>query len=197
MVEAHARWLVASSAIALVAVASLAFLPPRARWRFAPMPDGWRLLFAVLLATQSGHVLEHTAQMVQLHILGLGGPQARGIVGALDLEWTHFAWSLWVLCASALLLRRFPHSRWLVLAVALGVWHELEHVVIMSTFLATGVVGTPGLLAAGGALGGGLPISRPDLHFLYNAMITIPLILAFRAETLRRARRATLAWRTA
>ncbi|OLC57055.1 MAG: hypothetical protein AUH85_04345 [Chloroflexi bacterium 13_1_40CM_4_68_4] len=184
MVEAHARWLVASSAIALVAVASLAFLPPRARWRFAPMPDGWRLLFAVLLATQSGHVLEHTAQMVQLHILGLGGPQARGIVGALDLEWTHFAWSLWVLCASALLLRRFPHSRWLVLAVALGVWHELEHVVIMSTFLATGVVGTPGF-------------SRPELHFLYNAMITIPLILAFRAETLRRARRATLAWRTA
>ncbi len=194
MIEAHARWLVASSAIALVAVAFLAFLPPRPERRSAAMPDRWRLLFVLLLASQCAHVLEHTAQMVQLHVMGLPAAQSRGIVGALDLEWVHFGWSLWVLIASAVLLRRFPRARWLALAVALGVWHELEHTSIMSTFLATGVVGTPGLLAAGGALWGGLPIRRPDLHFLYNAMISIPLLLAFRAEIARRVPRRALVW---
>jgi hypothetical protein len=37
----------------------------------------------------------------------------------------------------------------------------------------------PGLLAQGGAIAGGLPISRPDLHFLYNLVETVPLILGF------------------
>jgi hypothetical protein len=57
--------------------------------------------------------------------------------------------------------------------------HELEHAYIMGAFLTTGVVGTPGLLSSGGALAGGLPLARPDLHFLYNLAETAPLLLAF------------------
>ena len=49
----------------------------------------------------------------------------------------------------------------------------------MADYLSTGLAGTPGLLAAGGSLAGGLPVSRPDLHFLYNLAETTPLILAF------------------
>ncbi len=194
MIEAHARWLVASSAITLFAVALLTFLPSRRERHGSAGRDPWRTLFAVLLATQAGHVVEHVAQVVQLHVLRLPTSEARGIVGALDLEWVHFVWSVSILAASAVLLWRYPHDRWLLLAVVLSVWHELEHTVIMSTYLATGVAGTPGLLAAGGAIAGGLAIPRPDLHFLYNAMITIPLLLAFRAETLRRARPPALSW---
>ncbi len=192
MIEAHARWLVSSSAIALVGVALLAFLPPRQERRDTAARDLWRVFFAVLLATQAGHVLEHVAQIVQLHVLGLPAREARGIVGALDLEWVHFAWSLWILAAVVPLLRRFSRARWLALAAELAIWHAFEHVAITSVYVATGVVGTPGLLAAGGAIAGGLPIPRADLHFVYNAMITIALLLAFRAETLRR--RPALAW---
>jgi hypothetical protein len=136
-------------------------------------------LFYALVVTQTGHLLEHVAQMVQLHALGLTGAAARGVFGALDLEWVHFVWNTWVIAAVAVLLLRFGANRWLWLAALLAGWHEAEHVYILSVYLATGVAGAPGLLAHGGALGGGLPLSRPDLHFLYNLAETLPLLLGF------------------
>jgi hypothetical protein len=51
--------------------------------------------------------------------------------------------------------------------------------VVRKSALQTGVAGLPGLLAQGGAVVGGLPISRPDLHFLYNLIETVPLVLGF------------------
>jgi hypothetical protein len=42
--------------------------------------------------------------MVQLHVLGLTGPDARGIFGTLDIEWVHFLWNTWVLVAVAVLV---------------------------------------------------------------------------------------------
>lgn len=117
--------------------------------------------------------------MVQIHILGLSGASARGIFGALDIEWVHFVWNTWVLLALVLLLWRYPRNRWLWVTVVLAGWHELEHIVIMIRFLTTGQAGTPGLLALGGLLGGGLPLSRPDLHFFYNMVETVPLLAAF------------------
>ena len=196
MVDAQARWLIAASAIAIVAVVSLLVLPERARdpRRGLNLTEGSRFLFTAVLAFQLGHVGEHTAQMIQLHVLDLPASQARGLIGVLDIEWVHFLWSTAVLIATIVLARRLPQNRWLLLALILATWHELEHVTLMATYLRTGVSGTAGLLASGGLIGGGLPISRPDLHFLYNSMLTIPLFLAFRAEVLRRAP-ATLALR--
>ena len=189
MIVADARWLIATSAIAIVAVVSLLVLPERPAdpRRGVLLVEPWRSLFAALLAFQLGHVGEHVAQMLQLHVLGLPATQARGVLGTLDVEWVHFLWSSAVLVATALLVRRLPHNRWLLLTLALSIWHELEHVTMLATYLRTGVSGSPGLLAAGGLIGGGLPLLRPDLHFLYNAMLTVPLFLAFRAEVLRRA----------
>ena len=189
MVDAQARWLIAASAIAIVAVVSLLVLPERTRdpRRGLNLTEGWRFFFTAVLAFQLGHVGEHTAQMIQLHVLDLPASQARGLIGVLDIEWVHFLWSTAVLIATIVLARRLPQNRWLLLALILATWHELEHVTLMATYLRTGVSGTAGLLASGGLIGGGLPISRPDLHFLYNSKLTIPLFLAFRAEVLRRA----------
>jgi hypothetical protein len=50
----------------------------------------WLALFYVLVVTQTGHVFEHVVQMVQIHVLGLTGASARGVFGALDIEWVHF-----------------------------------------------------------------------------------------------------------
>jgi hypothetical protein len=139
----------------------------------------WLALFYVLVVTQIGHFLEHVAQMVQIHLLGLSGPSARGVFGALDIELVHFAWNSWVILAVLVLLLRFGGNRWLWLTALLAGWHELEHAYIVSVYLATGLAGTPGLLAHGGAVGGGLPLSRPDLHFVYNLVETCPLVAAF------------------
>ncbi len=139
----------------------------------------WLALFYVLVITQGGHVVEHIAQMIQIHILGLRGPAARGIFGALDIEWVHFLWNSWVLVAVGLLVWRFPRNPWLWVTFLLAGWHELEHIAIMTKFLRTGQEGTPGLLASGGLIGGGLPLRRPDLHFVYNIVETTPLVVAF------------------
>ncbi len=50
----------------------------------------WLAFFFVLLIAQSVHFTEHIAQMIQIHLLGLSGMQAHGIIGMLDLEWVHF-----------------------------------------------------------------------------------------------------------
>ena len=151
--------------------------------------DVWLALFYVLTATQGGHLLEHVAQMVQIHALGLRGPDAHGIVGVLDLELVHLTWNTWVMGAVLALLWRYRSNRWLWVTALFATWHELEHVAIMSVYLSSGVVGSPGLLATGGAIGGGLLVSRPDLHFVYNLAETTPLVLAFRSEVLRALRR--------
>jgi hypothetical protein len=139
----------------------------------------WLALFYVLVVTQGGHFLEHVVQVTQIHILGLTGAEARGIFGALDIEWVHFAWNTWVIIAVFLLVRRFRSNPWLWVTLILAAWHEVEHAYIMSVYLATGRAGTPGLLAEGGAVNGGLPLIRPDLHFLYNLIETAPLVMAF------------------
>ena len=140
---------------------------------------GWLSLFYAAVVTQGGHCLEHVAQMIQIHVLGLDGANARGIFGVLDIEVVHFLWNSWVIVAVGLLVTRFPDNPWLWLTAVLAGWHEIEHAWIFSVYLTTGVSGTPGLLSQGGALLGGLPISRPDLHFLYNVIESIPLVVAF------------------
>ncbi|MDQ4045611.1 MAG: hypothetical protein M3173_09225, partial [Chloroflexota bacterium] len=140
---------------------------------------GWLALFYVLAVTQTGHLFEHVAQMAQIHLLDRTGPDARGVFGALDIEWVHVIWNTWVLLAGGLLLRRFGSNRWLWTTVTFAVWHEIEHLYIMSIYLDTGMAGTPGLLAEGGRIGGGIGLTRPDLHFVYNLIETTPLIVAF------------------
>jgi len=140
---------------------------------------GWLAFFFILVVTQGVHFLEHVAQMVQIHLLGLSGLQARGIFGMLDIEWVHFIWNSWVLICTVLLVFLFRKNPWLWVLLVISLWHEIEHVYIMSVFLRTGHPGAPGLLAAGGAIGGGLPLSRPDLHFFYNLFEEVVLIIAY------------------
>jgi hypothetical protein len=153
-------------------------------WRAA---DGWMALFLVLALTQSGHVGEHVVQIFQLRVLGLAGEHAHGVFGALDIEWVHFAWNSWIVLAVAILLIRFRNNPWLWVTALLAGWHLFEHLVLIATYLATGVEGTPGLLARGGLLGGGLGIARPELHLIYNLAETLPLLTGLGWEFSRRS----------
>ncbi len=148
-----------------------------ARWNFRRQ-HGLVLLY-VLIVTQTGHFLEHVAQMIQIHVLGLQGAQAQGVFGMLNIEWVHFLWNTWVLIAAVVLLVRYRGNAWLWFTTLFAAWHALEHAYIVWIYLRTGVAGTPGLLSLGGAIQGGLPITRPDLHFLYNLIETAPLVVAF------------------
>lgn len=145
----------------------------------------WIALFAVLVLAQTAHLFEHVAQMVQLHVLAHTGASARGIVGQLDIEWVHFLWNAGVVVALAILLVQFGANRWLIVATAFASWHLVEHDVIMQAFLATGIPGSPGLLSTGGLILGGLPLARPDLHFVYNLIEASLIALAFVSQLRR------------
>jgi hypothetical protein len=136
-------------------------------------------VFTFLVLAQTAHLLEHVAQIVQIHVLSLSGPDTRGIVGQLDIEWVHFIWNAGVVVALVALLVHDRSNRWLVFAAAFASWHLVEHDFIMRTFLETGIPGSPGLLASGGLISGGLPLSRPDLHFLYNLVETVAIVIAY------------------
>lgn len=141
----------------------------------------WLAFFFVLLIAQSVHFTEHIAQMIQIHLLGLSGMQAHGIIGMLDLEWVHFIFDAgWVpICVYTLLFVYRKSNPWLWVLAVIATWHALEHVAIMSVYLRTGIVGSPGLLAHGGAIAGGLPLIRPDLHFLYNLIEEALILIAY------------------
>lgn len=145
--------------------------------RVQRLADGWMAFYLALVLSQVGHVGEHVVQVTQLRLLGLGGEHAHGVFGALDIEWVHFAWNSWILVAVVLLLVRFRTNAWLWVTLPLAAWHLGEHVVLIAAYVATGTAGTPGLLATGGLLAGGLPVARPELHFAYNLAETIPLVI--------------------
>jgi hypothetical protein len=138
-----------------------------------------------LVVVELAHLGEHLAQMTQIHLLGRTGTHARGIFGALDIEWVHFGWNTAILIAVLVLLRRFPANSWLWLAASVAVWHQIEHFVILLRYVGSGVPGDPGLLSEGGSIAGGLPFARPDVHFIYNLIETIPLVVAFLAQRRR------------
>jgi hypothetical protein len=146
----------------------------------------WLALLGFLAISQTAHLFEHVAQMVQIHVLHLVGANAQGIVGQLNIEWVHFIWNAIVLVTLLVLLPHFRTNPWLIAVTPLAAWHFVEHSVMIATYMQTGVPGTPGLLSSGGLLFGGLPIARPDLHFVYNLVETIPLLAAWIVE-LRRA----------
>ena len=141
----------------------------------------WLAFFFVLLIAQSVHFTEHIAQMIQIHLLGLSGMQAHGIIGMLDLEWVHFIFdAVWLpLCVYILLFVYHKSNPWLWVLGVIVTWHAFEHVVIMSYYLRTGIVGSPGLLAHGGIIAGGLALIRPDLHFLYNLIEETLILIAY------------------
>jgi hypothetical protein len=139
-------------------------------------------LLGFLAVSQTAHLFEHVAQMVQIHVLHLSGANAQGIVSQLNIEWVHFVWNALVLVTLLALRPHFRTNPWLIAVTPLAAWHFAEHSVMIATYLRTGLSGTPGLLSSGGLLFGGLPIARPDLHFLYNLVETAPLLVAWLVE---------------
>src|SRR5436190_18946014 len=140
--------------------------------------SGLALMFTLVVA-QTLHFVEHVTVEVQRYLLNV---PATGIISPLNTEWVHFLWTSWVLAFSVFLVFFFPTNMWLLRLVLFSIWHEIEHIVIMSAYLRTGIAGSPGLLAQGGAIRGGLPIVRPDLHSIYVLIQEALLLLAYHHE---------------
>lgn len=137
------------------------------------------VLYFIFVAIQSIHMTEHVAQMVQIHLLGRSFANSHGLFGdALDNEWLHFSFdSLWIPGWTIYLIYK-RRCIWMIAMFPLVLLHCAEHIVIMDYYLRTGISGNAGIMAIGGLIGS--PLSRPDLHLLYNAIEETCMVLGFR-----------------
>lgn len=125
----------------------------------------------IFLAVVVFHFVEHIAQMVQLYALHWLRPECLGILGLwfpwlIHSELLHLAYAVYMLGG----LYWFDlKNRYWVCARYLQSFHLTEHVILMAQLLL--------LLERTGI--GGLWFPRIELHFVYNLMVFVPMMMGF------------------
>jgi len=146
---------------------------------------GFFAFFMAFVLLQLGHLSEHTVQISQLIATGGILAKSHGIFGQLDLETVHVVWDSAVWTGLAITLYKFSHNRWLYVAFFFASAHEVEHLYLYyiynfdHAFYLSG--GFSGVLGNGGVIGS--PLLRPYLHFFYNFLVVVPMLIAFVRQT--------------
>ncbi|HUP02063.1 MAG TPA: cyclic nucleotide-binding domain-containing protein [Gemmatimonadota bacterium] len=149
---------------------------------------GFYALLFTFTSLQLGHMGEHTAQVVQLLVHEGDARQASGVFGRLDLELVHFVWDtgVWLGILGCIYFLGF-RNKWMLISLVAASLHEVEHMFLIYLnkvdldFYDAG--GLAGVMAKSGLIGS--PFSRQYLHFLYNALVVVPLVIAFWDESKR------------
>lgn len=132
---------------------------------------------------------------------------AHGVFGALNTELVHFVWDGLILIACIVLRIHFRKVKnvWLTLAVVAAAIHQVEHIYLYGVsifanpyYLHGGMLlginvksGAAGILAHNGLVGSAIPAinailpGRINIHFIYNVLVFIPMVLAFRLQVRR------------
>ena len=135
-------------------------------------------LFMLIVA---GHWVEHLTQIYQIYILGWLPKEAGGVLGLWfptlnSSEVLHFTYNLLLLGVILLLRPGFSgrSRKWWNGALIAQIWHFFEHVLLQVQWL-TGVY----LFGAAQQISiGQLWFPRPELHFVYNLIVFVPLVIA-------------------
>jgi hypothetical protein len=139
------------------------------------------LLFGALTAVQLGHFGEHIAQVVQLVLTHGNLKQSRGLLSRFDQETVHLTWNVGVLLLTCLLALRYKHNPWLWISFGVAGFHTVEHLYLYSIYTTDLIYyqrgGINGIFGMGGIVGSSL--TRPYLHFMYNAIEVSTLLIAF------------------
>jgi hypothetical protein len=155
-----------------------------AAWKYEHY--GFWAIFGVAVLLQIGHMGEHTVQVTQLLLYHGKLAQSHGVFGQLDFETVHFVWdsAIWVLLC-IVLLRFARGNRWLWIAFAAASVHEVEHLYLFWVYTIDPWFyfhgGLEGIMGNGGLIGS--PVARPYLHFAYNFLVVVPMVLAFLDQT--------------
>jgi hypothetical protein len=142
-----------------------------------------------VVVVQSVHMFEHVLQLIQVMVWHVPDDDALGLLGYVfqlqgTEEWLHLFFnlalltSLWIMlgpirAASPSLVPRWAYLVYIIGAVGLETWHEVEHLVIISRVLLNNGCPCPGIGDA--ALG----VTDTVLHFIYNAVVTSAMLVPF------------------
>lgn len=149
--------------------------------RFKYARDAVYACFGLVVLLQLLHMVEHTVQVGQL-VATMGDlSRSHGIIGALDFELTHFVadGTLWITLGLFTVIFR-GRNPWLWVAFAAASLHQIEHFYLFWLHLSdnafylsggfAGIMGTNGLI--------GSPLDRPYLHYTYNLIVLVPMLIA-------------------
>jgi hypothetical protein len=137
------------------------------------------VILTVTVAVQSFHMLEHIVQVIQKFVLEF--PVAHGIIGAsLDFEPVHFVFNVVYLALVTLVWISFTKTPIRNMRLIYGLvtfvllfqsWHFIEHAVKLDQHFVDGCISCPGIL--------GYYFNVILLHFTYNAIVYVPLLVMF------------------
>ncbi|MEO3977610.1 hypothetical protein AAFN69_27585 [Streptomyces sp. CAU 1734] len=140
-----------------------------------------RTALRVFLFIVIAHWAEHLTQAVQIYVLGWPTPEARGVLGVpfpwlVTSEWMHYGYALLMLTGFLLLMPGFTgrSGTWWKATLGVQVWHHFEHLLLL-------VQAVSGAFIAGKAVPTSivqLIAPRVELHLFYNALVTIPMVIA-------------------
>lgn len=136
----------------------------------------WIYAFIVIM-----HWIEHLVQAFQIFVMGWARPEAKGFLGLyfpalVASEALHFGYAVFML-AGLFLFRPGFFGRsmvWWNITLIIQGWHFVEHALLQYQAIA-------GTYLFGGAVPTSLLqiwIPRVELHLIYNAAVTLPMIVA-------------------
>lgn len=138
--------------------------------------------FGLMVLLQCLHMVEHSTQIAQLAITGGTLADSHGVIGQLDFETVHFVAdsALWIgLGLLAIIFR--GRNVWLLVAFVAASLHEIEHLYLFWMYVTDHTMylsgGAAGILGHYGLIG--TPLDRPYLHYTYNFVVFVPLLIAF------------------
>jgi hypothetical protein len=172
----HAQLWVGGLAFALPLIPVVAM---EARWKQARY--GVFAAFALLVLLQLTHMGEHAMQVGQLYVHRGDLAQSHGVFGQLDFELVHFVTDTMLWISLGLLVVVFRgRNPWLWVAFAAASLHQIEHFYLFWMYQAHGAFyaqgGFAGIMGENGLIGS--PLDRPYLHFSYNLIVVVPMVIA-------------------
>jgi hypothetical protein len=132
-----------------------------------------RRLFPIVVLVMAAHEAEHVAQVTQQNALENSCPvHCRGALGFIfDIEWVHFAYNTTILIALAA-FAYFLRNKWLIAALAVQSYHEIEHIVRLDQWFASGhKAPQPGIIGA--------HVDLIQLHAALNTIVFVLVLVAF------------------
>ncbi|MEO3762070.1 hypothetical protein [Streptomyces sp. B8F3] len=143
--------------------------------------SGHKAALGVFVFIVLAHWAEHVVQAIQIYIYNRPVPDARGVLGMpfpwlVTSEWMHYGYALIMLVGFLLLRPGFTGSSriWWNLTLGIQVWHHFEHLILLlqaqtDSYLAGRSAPTSIIQ---------LLIPRVELHLFYNALVTLPMVVA-------------------
>jgi hypothetical protein len=127
------------------------------------------------------HWAEHFVQAFQIYALGWSLPEARGVLGVpfpllIKSEALHYLYALVMLVSFWVLRKGFVGRSymWWMVAFWIQFWHHIEHALLQGqAILGQNLFGSPVPMSLAQTV-----IPRVELHLLYNAIVTVPMVVA-------------------